>query len=412
MFALLFLSLSLSVIDDSRPLITQELVDQINNNPNSPFKATLHPKFAEMTVRQARRFLAPVRKGLVSGTGHGSPRPIGADEKKYSSYDTKFITGYYDSNGSFPWSENYTYSVYDNREFCSSWAPAVTSAMSLALSIHHRKWMTLSVQFILDCDLIDEPCVDRPPLSAYEQFWRRYIPLDSDWGTLTQTLQPHVRKDLCDDPRACYPGVPNCGRKLVLTGSCEAGDTDIQCPIYFLYNWRWIKSHLWEVGPVTSSIVVGSAFFAYHFGVYSALPMGHPTWPYENNGIFITGSYSGDAPSGPMGEALGMLDVTIIGWGQVEANLSEKHNLHKKMYNRWWYVIPHLGTDFGEPCDWVFGNMVNVTCPGGQTPYGTHVGYRYSGIMRINRRFDDSYIESHAVGAVPFNFNPEPRPTV
>jgi hypothetical protein len=409
MFALLFLSLSLSVIDDSQPLITQELVDQINNNPNSPFKAILHPEFAEMTVRQARRFLAPVRKGVVSGRGHGSPRPVGADEKKYSSHDTKFITGYYDSNGHYAWTENYTYVVYDNKEFCSSWAPAVTSAMSLALSIHHRHWIKLSVVFILDCDLIDDPCVDRPPLSAYEQFWRRYIPLDDEWRNLTQLPSNYVINDLCDNPLECYPDFNNCQRKLVLTGSCEAGETDIQCPIYFLYNWRWIKSHLWEVGPVTSSIVVGPAFFAYHFGVYSALPMSNPSVTYGDNGVFITGAYSGHRPSGPMGEALGMLDVTIIGWGQVEANLSEKPSRHKNMYNRWWYVIPHLGTKFGEPCDWVFENMSNVTCPGERTVYmmGNH---SYSGIMRINRRFDDSYIESHAVGAVPFNFNPEPRP--
>jgi hypothetical protein len=31
--------------------------------------------------------------------------------------------------------------------------------------------------------------------------------------------------------------------------------------------------------------------------------------------------------------------------------------------------------------------------------------------MRFNRRFDDSSIESQAVGAVPFNFQPGEPPT-
>jgi hypothetical protein len=46
-----------------------------------------------------------------------------------------------------------------------------------------------------------------------------------------------------------------------MTGSCEPGQSDASCPIYFLCNWRYIKSHLWEVGPVTSSVLVRSGFF-------------------------------------------------------------------------------------------------------------------------------------------------------
>jgi hypothetical protein len=187
----------------------QELVDQINGNPNSPFKATLHPKFAEMTIRQPRRFLAPICRSLVRGAGHGSPRPVGADVKKYSGCDTNFIAGYYDSNGSHSWPGNYTYSVYDNREFCSSLAPAVTSAMSLALSVHHKQWKNLSVPFILDCDRIDDPCVYRPPLNAYEQFWRRYIALEGQWDRPLDRLRAthiNMTNALCQDPRGSYPG--------------------------------------------------------------------------------------------------------------------------------------------------------------------------------------------------------------
>jgi hypothetical protein len=108
-----------------------------------------------------------------------------------------------------------------------------------------------------------------------------------------------------------------------------------------------------------------------------------------------------------MDDVLGMLDVTIIGWGQVNLNLSLHEAIYSSMYNRWWYVIPHL-PDFGETCGAVFDPLTNIACPSGQDSFITKAK---SGIMRFNRRFDDSSIESQAVGAVPFNFRPQPPRT-
>jgi hypothetical protein len=409
MFALL-LAVSLSVVDDSKPLITQEIVDKINSDPNSPFKAALHPQFAKMTIGQARKFLAPVRKNPVAAPGHGSPRPVGANEREFINLDKKVFTGYYQrGDGGFtsPWTADnqYTYKVYSNAEFCSSWAPAVTSAMSLAISIHHKVWKELSIQFILDCDLMGDPCVERPPLNAYEQFWRRYIPQASRWDQPSNKLRPPyftLTQEKCNQANGCYPGWSSCPRNLVMTGSCEPGGVDTNCPIYFLYNWRWIKSHLWEVGPVTSSVLVRQEFFAYQSGVYSSLPRNEAGQQYvsADSGHFINTPYT-NGPEGDMSDVLGMLDVTIIGWGQVAVNLSTGP-FQTAMYNRWWYVIPHLGADFGEDCASVFEGITdNVRCAGATK----------SGIMRFNRRFDDSSIESQAVGAVPFNFHPLPLRT-
>jgi hypothetical protein len=340
-----------------------------------------------MTIGEAKKLLSPVRK--ASGLGHGSPRPIGAHEGLFNIHDKRVITGIYNATGSLrPWGANsYRYTVYDNTQFCSSWAPAVTSAMSLAISIHHARYVNLSIQFLLDCDLIGDPCVARPPLSAYEQFWRRYIPQASRWDSPKDPQRPpyyQLTEATCNAQAGCYPGWQNCPRNLVMTGSCKAGDMNTACPVYFLYNWRAIKSHLWEVGPVTSSILVRPQFFAYDSGVYSGI--------------------SGDAD-----DVLGMLDVTIIGWGQVALNLGPMDNSNSAMYERWWYVVPHLGKDFGEDCETVFGDETDsirkaVACDGER-----------SGVMRFNRRVDDSEIESHAAGAVPFNFRPlperTPRPT-
>jgi hypothetical protein len=365
-----------------------------------------------MTVGEAKKFLSPVRKG--DPVNHGSPRPVGANERFFHDIDTHVLTGWYDAKtgAEKKWGTGaddlgkYQYTVYDNSRFCSSWAPAVTSAMSLALSIHHGRWVNLSVQFILDCDLVGDPCVERPPLNAYEQFWRRYVPQATRWDAPLDVLRPpyfDLTKGTCDNKEGCYPGWTNCPRNLVLTGSCEPGETDASCPIYFLYNWRYIKSHLWEVGPVTSSVLVRPKFFTYATGIYSAVastarPDGKefPGPPGADN--------AGMAPGSQMADILGMLDVTIIGWGQAGLNLSEKSG-YKAMYNRWWYVIPHLGQEFGEKCVEVFGPTVDriEACEGNDNTL--------SGIMRFNRRFDDSSIESQAVGAVPFNFRPDEPPT-
>lgn len=399
------------------PLITQELVDRINNNPHSPFKAKLHPEFASLTLGEAKKFLYPVRKSPTS-SNHGSPLPVGANEKHYIKLDKRVFTGFYLKDGSVqphsstvttsvtPWSttNKYTYTVYDNKQNCASWALAVTSAMSLALSIHHKKFVNLSVQFILDCDLFGDPCMARPPTNAYEQFWRRYIPQADRWdqpAITTRTPHKSLTRTVCDAKAGCYPGWTNCPRNLVMTGSCDAGN-DINCPIYYLYNWRWMKSHLWEVGPVTSSLTVTAAFFTYSSGVYSQY------------GAYTAGAIqSGKMTKNPE-DVIGMLDVTIIGWGQKAVNLSQDRAFNTGMYNRWWYVIPHLGKQWGETCGTIFGELAKkdsgyiedsalgsiqnfVEC-GGENDL--------SGIMRINRRFDDCSIESQSVGAVPFNFVP------
>ena len=85
-----------------------------------------------------------------------------------------------------------------------------------------------------------------------------------------------------------------------------------------------------------------------------------------------------------------MLDVTIIGWGEdsTALELSPTETKH-----RWWWVIPHLGKEFGIPYD------------SAETGY-TLNSVEEKGFMKFNRRFDDCLIESQAVGPVPYNFIP------
>jgi len=365
-------------LSDDDFVVTKDLVKSINENPKSTFKAVYYPKFASMRLRDFKRFLSPVRKAPEV---HASARPVGFSERSFHNSDKRMFTGIYkevicshsrdgeyndwhefsdevesiqdgeesifEKNGKvypkhqfdctkndnvqiqykvqYP-GENVPFPVFDNTQLCSSWASAVTSAMSTTLSRWSNENVNLSIQFLLDCDILGDPCMERPPLSAYEQFWRRYIPLSDRWRNPENPLEtPHhqLTKEICDNYKSCYPGEQNCKRHAVLTGLCEPGNQlSGTCPIYFLYNWRWIKSHLAEVGAVTSSILVRPDFFTYRNGTYK---------------------------SDMSQEILGMLDVTIIGWGQSMINLIQTSTTIEEK-QRWWYVIPHLGIDFGLTC--------------------------------------------------------------
>lgn len=79
--------------------------------------------------------------------------------------------------------------------------------------------------------------------------------------------------------------------------------------------------------------------------------------------------------------------MTIIGWGKKAVKNNQPDD-------RWWYVIPHFGTDFGEKASDLF--------PGENEQFRTDVlGYsdpdRKTGIMRIARRVDFFGIESNCL---------------
>ena len=414
-----YLSLARSY-KDSDPLITQELVDEINNNPKSTFKAYLNPKFAKMTIGDAKRFLSPIRP---VPNNHGSAVPVGANENFMHNVDKQFITGFTNMRVAEQNSNNYklyagpnagkeysesaftypqdtvTFPVFDVTQLCSSWAAAVTSAMTISVSRWAGKFINFSLQYVLDCDMLGDSCIERTPLNAYQLFWERHPPTFGSWDNPGD--EGSERKLPTDPPRSdfsvehckddsCYPGLSGCAHHWALTGSCNPGDAETNCPIYFLYNWRWIKSHLWEVGAVTSSIVVHPSLFSYSTGVYSS--------------------------SNEKDSAIGMLDVTIVGWGQHVLNLSEYDDSYNQTKLRWWWVIPHLGKvsassqfkagveDTGTLATGAFVYKANELPAAGSKD----VSYLYQGVIMFNRRFDDCNIESHAVGAVPFNFVPHP----
>jgi len=376
----------LSALSDDDFVITQELVDKINNNKNSTFKAKLYPKFANMKVRDFKKFLSPIRKV----TSHQSPIPIETIDPFNESSDFEslpfYFTGIFPSGDNitvqYPADENGTLSfpitVYDVTEFCSSWAPAVTSAMSITLSRWSSSVVNLSVQFLLDCDILGDPCIERSPASAYEQFWRRYIPTTENWRDFSITPpSSQLNKAICDQFNVCYPGIENCRRELVMTGVCDSNNEEPgACPIYYLYNWKMIQASLLEVGAVTSSILVGQSFLTYEYGVYEE--------------EVVT--------------PLGFLDVTIIGW-----------------INDYWYIIPHLGLDFGLSCKLLYEPILSyakfyhrktddvVELPeknlsyfkfGGNIVCSSNVDNESrTGIMKIYK--ENSFIHSNGVLGVP-----------
>lgn len=61
--------------------------------------------------------------------------------------------------------------------------------------------------------------------------------------------------------------------------------------------------------------------------------------------------------------------------------------------------------------DYQIGLESNLYITGGE--YGDHIqdDNTHKGFIKFNRSFDDCNIESHAVGAVPYNFVPLPHRT-
>jgi len=394
------------------------MIDKINSNLKASYKAVLNPKFAKMTVGDVKCFLSPIRP---VPNNHGSAVPVGANENFMHNIDKQYIVGYtnLDMAGSttankqllagpaaynIPDYTHLKFPVFDVTKLCSSWAAAVTSAMTISVSRWSETFINFSLQYVLDCDMLGDSCIERTPLNAYQLFWERHPPNYESWDSPGITgAQGSERTNPTDPPRedftvdhckdeSCYPGLTNCAHHWALTGSCNPGDAETNCPIYFLYNWRWIKSHLWEVGAVTSSIVVHPDLFSYGSGVYS--------------------SEGADA-------AIGMLDVTIIGWGQDWLNLSDSEESYNKTKIRWWWVIPHLGafrgansglflTGAGTGTNYKQGNYVYDAQTGIRTQATGSTTELEKSLIMFNRRFDDCNIESHAVGAVPFNFVPHP----
>lgn len=433
MFFTFFIIFAYSAKNDEEPLITQRMIDKINMNPGSTFKAFLYQKFKNLSQKQMRKRLAPVRK---IKSNHGSARPLGFNEdyfnpsivdQLYSSSDREkyprikyFLNNPYLQDKSYfsgldrvmDWPSNggsttdiknkYQFPVYDNSRFCSSWIPSVTTAMSMALSFHSKKFINLSVQFLLDCDIMGDPCIDRPPLNAYQPFWEYYIPQSDRWDQpkdLLRSPHPNLTSSVCADKSsyACYPGWSMCPKNRVLSGECAPGVDATNCPVYYLYNLDWIKSHLAEVGPVTSSFLVHPDFFSYSEGVYSTLGNN----PNKSQSYFDEKNID---------KALGMLDVTIIGWGQTS---NEQPASNENKLSRWWYVIPHLGTDFGANCTEIFGDkdIASKYFDFNKMEICNKDWFNEkTGIVKFSMGYDDSGIESLSAGAVPFNFNPEETP--
>lgn len=343
------------------------------------------------TVDSVKKFLGPVSTATASKSSTRVPEGVNEKIFNYKYMDKLFLTGFTNekvaSDGLLNASNDNTgflYQVYDVTNDCSSWVQATTSAMSVTMS----RWSTtlnLSAQFVADCDLLGDHCVHRDSFSAYSLFLK-YSPVTySNWDTTRSSLNsPPVAQFSSENCGTCYPTSGSCLHNVALSGSCD-GSSSSDCPIYYLNNWKWIKQHLFEVGAVTSTIMVPASFFTYTSGIYTP-----------------------DAGE----EIVGSLDVTIIGWGQTQYNLSTKTS--SDAGDRFWIVIPHLGCDFGVSLQDIRSKVCKSDChmisainDGSVAGKGwDHVSSCGSskGYMMIQRRYDAMKIESNAVGAVPVSF--------
>lgn len=245
-------------MNDNDPIITQEYIDNFNSNPNSTFKLRLNPQFGHLTVGEINRSLFLIRK---ESSQHGADHYIyiiGSDESEYSNLHT-IISGYSNPRRNF---SPFQFNIYNNKYLCTNGVTAATCAMSICSSISHQRFMNLSLQFGIDCDNFSDPCFEKGHIRIYDPFFYR-IPLADSWDQPEDMLRSPP--NLTDEDHClfgCFPNHTFCTRIRVLYGTCYFGQGYIResCPILRLNHWKWMKSFLWEVGPLTSRLIVDKKF--------------------------------------------------------------------------------------------------------------------------------------------------------
>lgn len=353
----------------SRLLLSKELVDGINRSPGIKYRASLNTRFVNFTVLDVRKFLSPI-KPLPNL--HKSASQIGTSER-YTDIFSSVVTGMNGLSGGNFNGGKFSIPVFDVTSLCSTWATAVTSAVSISVSRWNKVYVDFSLQYIFDCADI-EPCSERGFYAAYSSFFGN-VPLKSQWGgSRVNYNNPPPSGTFANCRSGTFPGFSHSDRSPALASD----------KVIYLANWRMMKVFLWEVGAITSSIIVHPSFFAYSGGVY------HYNSSIQND------------------EPLGTIDVTIIGYGkEVDGT-------------KFWWVVPHFGTEFGIEFSELENNLRadSNACTKAKegsefectpefkstiVPNGLDVTDR--GLVKYIRRVNDCLIESMSAGAYPINFN-------
>eukprot|EP00695_Tsukubamonas_globosa_P003333 TRINITY_DN57_c0_g1_i3.p1 TRINITY_DN57_c0_g1~~TRINITY_DN57_c0_g1_i3.p1 ORF type:complete len:313 (+),score=146.69 TRINITY_DN57_c0_g1_i3:64-1002(+) len=237
----------------SRPILDRELVELINSNPSSTWKAGLSPRFHGMTVEEVKAMLS-----------HLPPQKPSAPLKTYAA--PRAIPANFDSRTQF---EGCIGNVRDQGDCGSGWAFASTGVLQdrFCIATSGKVSEILSPQDIISCDHDDQGCD-----GGYLNVSWQYLFVT---GVVTET---------------CFPYFSVNGEIPACRSTCQDGEEYSKyraATNYQLYGVSTIQADIAKNGPVQAGVSVYEDFIHYAGGVYS----------------HTNGTYLGDH------------SVKLVGWG-------------------------------------------------------------------------------------------------
>lgn len=254
----------------AQPAVTQELVDRINKNPESSWRAELSARFEGLTIGDVVDLCGVRDQGAA-------PAPVKA-YGALNSVPTADSLDWRDEMGAQCPSIG---RISDQANCGSCWAFGSVEVMEARLCIQSKGAVQrqLSEQHLVSCALGGHGCSGGQPLAAWRYFQSDGIVTGGAYGD-SSDCYPYALPPCnhhTSDPK--YPdcpadeGTPSCNEACVDGESWEGAVVRNAHAPYTLNGADAIQQELLQKGPVTVIFNVMQDFPAYKSGVYE------PAWP-------------------------------------------------------------------------------------------------------------------------------------
>ncbi|XP_010542823.1 PREDICTED: cathepsin B-like [Tarenaya hassleriana] len=284
-------AVSLSKLKLNSRILQDEIVKQVNENPNAGWKAAINDRFSNATVAEFKRLLGvkPTPKKELLGV------PIVSHDRSLK------LPKEFDARTAWPQCTTIG-RILDQGHCGSCWAFAAVESLSDRFCIHFGMNVPLSVNDLLACCgfLCGDGCDGGYPISAWQYFKYR--------GVVTEECDPYFDNTGCSHP-GCEPAyqTPECVRKCVDGNQLWNESKHFSVSAYKINSDpQDLMAEVYKNGPVEVDFTVYEDFAHYKSGVYK----------------HITGGNIG-------GHA-----VKLIGWGTSEEG--EDYWLMANQWNRGW----------------------------------------------------------------------------
>ncbi|XP_018460526.1 cathepsin B-like protease 2 [Raphanus sativus] len=275
------------------PILQDEIVKQVNENPKAGWKAAFNDRFANFTVAEFKRLLGvkPTPKNAFLGVPVVS-HDISISLKLPKQFDARTAWSQCSSIGR----------ILDQGHCGSCWAFGAVESLSDRFCIKYNMNISLSVNDLLACCgfLCGQGCNGGYPISAWRYFKHH--------GVVTEECDPYFDNTGCSHP-GCEPAypTPKCVRKCVSGNQLWRESKHYGVSAYKVrHDPQDIMAEVYTNGPVEVAFTVYEDFAHYKSGVYK----------------HITGANIG-------GHA-----VKLIGWGTSDDG--EDYWLLANQWNRSW----------------------------------------------------------------------------